>query len=103
MGKDVIDFNQDAASATNTGQAIVAIDPAAFGDLARFKSSVDTLVRDLRASQRMPGVDAIRIPGDRSHALSVAQRSEGIAIAASLMQTLDRIAEELDLPPLRTS
>src|SRR5450432_2907561 len=32
MGKDVIDFNQDVSSATNTGQAIVAIDPAAFGD-----------------------------------------------------------------------
>jgi L-2-hydroxycarboxylate dehydrogenase (NAD+) len=103
MGKDTIDFNQDAASATNTGQAIVAIDPAAFGDLAQFKAGVDKLVRDLRASERMPGVDAIRVPGDRSHALAAAQRVEGIAIAASLMQTLDRIATELDIPPLRTS
>src|SRR5437667_12718814 len=48
MGKDVIDFNKDAASATNTGQAIVAIDPAAFGDPARFRANVDTLIRDLR-------------------------------------------------------
>ena len=103
MGKDVIDFNQDASSATNTGQAIVAIDPAAFGDLAQFKSAVDTLVRDLRASERMPGVDAIRVPGDRSHALATAQRVEGIAIASSLMQTLDRLAEQLDIPPLRTN
>ena len=103
MGKDVIDFNQDVSSATNTGQAIVAIDPAAFGDLAQFKSAVDTLVRDLRASERMPGVDAIRVPGDRSHALAAAQRVEGIAIAASLMQTLDRLAEQLEIPPLRTN
>ena len=103
MGKDVIDFNQDASSATNTGQAIVAIDPAAFGDLAQFKSAVDKLVRDLRASERMPGVDAIRVPGDRSHALAASQRVEGIAIAASLMQTLDRLAEQLDIPPLRTN
>ena len=103
MGKDVIDFNQDVSSATNTGQAIVAIDPAAFGDLAQFKSAVDTLVRDLRASERMPGVDAIRVPGDRSHALAAAQRVEGIALAASLMQTLDRLAEQLEIPPLRTN
>ncbi len=103
MGKDVIDFNQDVSSATNTGQAIVAIDPAAFGDLAQFKSAVDKLVRDLRASERMPEVDAIRVPGDRSHALAAAQRVEGIAIAASLMQTLDRLAEQLDIPPLRTN
>jgi LDH2 family malate/lactate/ureidoglycolate dehydrogenase len=103
MGKDVIDFNQDVSSATNTGQAIVAIDPAAFGDLAQFKAAVDTLVRDLRASERMPGVDAIRVPGDRSNALAASQRVEGIAIAASLMQTLDRLAEQLDIPPLRTN
>jgi LDH2 family malate/lactate/ureidoglycolate dehydrogenase len=103
MGREVIDFNQDAASPTNTGQAIVAIDPAAFGDPAQFKAAVDKLVRDLRASERMPGVDAIRVPGDRSHAIAAAQRTEGIAIAASLMQTLDRLAEQLDIPPLRTS
>jgi L-2-hydroxycarboxylate dehydrogenase (NAD+) len=103
MGKDVIDFNHDASSATNTGQAIVAIDPAAFGDLARFKAAVDTLIRDLRASERMPGVDRIRMPGEQSHAKALAQRSAGIAIAASLMQTLDRLAEELEIAPLRTN
>ena len=40
MGRGVIDFNADDASATNTGQALVAIDPAAFGDLAAFKSAI---------------------------------------------------------------
>src|SRR5436189_160820 len=56
MGKDLVDFNRDAGAATDTGQAIVAIDPAAFGDLAHFKREVDRLIRDLRASERMPGV-----------------------------------------------
>jgi L-2-hydroxycarboxylate dehydrogenase (NAD+) len=37
MGKDVIDFNHDDDSVTNTGQAICAIDVAAFGDVATFK------------------------------------------------------------------
>src|SRR4030095_2286240 len=37
MGKDVIDFNRDDTSATNTGQAIVAIDVGAFGDIEAFK------------------------------------------------------------------
>jgi len=53
MGKDVIDFNHDSQSATNTGQAIIAIDPAAFGDLAQFKAAVDTLVRE-PARERAP-------------------------------------------------
>ena len=56
MGKDVIDFNHDDASVTNTGHAIAAINIAAFIDIATFKSNVDTLVRDFRASRRMPGV-----------------------------------------------
>jgi LDH2 family malate/lactate/ureidoglycolate dehydrogenase len=101
MGKDVIDFNADAASATNTGQAIVAIDPSAFGEVGEFKAAVDKVVRDLHGSARMPGVDRIRVPGERSHEIAAQQRAEGIAIAPALMQTLDRLAEELRIAPLR--
>src|ERR1043165_7000291 len=46
MGKDVIDFNADAATPTNTGQAIVAIAPSAFGEPADFRKAVDTIIRD---------------------------------------------------------
>src|SRR5690606_33326884 len=67
MGRDVVDFNKDDTTPTNTGHAILAIDVKAFGDATDFKRRVDTLIRDLRASERMPGVDAIRIPGEGSH------------------------------------
>ena len=100
MGKDLIDFNRDAGGATNTGQAIVAIDPAAFGDLAQFKASVDTLIRDLRSSERMPGVDRIWLPGEQSHEKRVRQAKEGIAIAPQLMKTLDDLAREIGIEPL---
>ena len=103
MGREVIDFNADAETATNTGQAIVAIDPSAFGEVAEFKAAVDKLIRDLRNSERMPGVERIFMPGEQSQAKSVRQRKEGIAIAQALMQTLDRLAEQLDIPPLRTN
>jgi L-2-hydroxycarboxylate dehydrogenase (NAD+) len=103
MGKDVIDFNADAATPTNTGQAIVAIDPAAFSELPEFKKAVDTIIRDLRGSARMPGVERIRVPGENSQETIERQRREGIAIAPSLMQTLDRLAEDLEIAPLRTN
>jgi L-2-hydroxycarboxylate dehydrogenase (NAD+) len=102
MGRDTIDFNQDFASKTNTGQAIVAIDPAAFGDLADFKRAVDKLLIDLRRSERMPGVDRIWYPGEQSHERIASYRREGIPLAASVMGTLDRLAEQLDITPLRT-
>jgi L-2-hydroxycarboxylate dehydrogenase (NAD+) len=101
MGKDLVDFNRDAGGATNTGQAIVAIDPDAFGDLAHFKAEVDRLVRDLRASERMPGVERIFMPGEQSHEKRVAQAKNGITIAPQLMQTLGDLAREIGILPLK--
>jgi LDH2 family malate/lactate/ureidoglycolate dehydrogenase len=43
------------------------------------------------------------MPGEQSHAKSIAQREEGIAIAPQLVHTLDRLAEQLEIPPLRTN
>ena len=100
MGKDVIDFNADTSSATNTGQAIMAIDPAAFGELDEFKRSVDALVRDLRASERMPGVDRIWLPGEQSHERRIAYVRDGIPLAPAVWTALDGVAADLEIPPL---
>ncbi len=100
MGKDVIDFNHDQSSVTNTGQAIVAIDIAAFGDVEAFKARVDALVRDLRGSQRMPGVERIWVPGEQSQAKRVAYARDGIPIAAGLMRNLNQLAAELGIAAL---
>ncbi len=95
MGKDVIDFNHDDASATNTGQAIVAIDVAAFGDLQGFKDRVDVLVDDLRQSRRMPNVERIWLPGEQSHAKRVEYDRDGIPISVPLLRSLDQLADDL--------
>jgi len=100
MGKDVVDFNHNDASATNTGQAIVAIDIAAFGDLDIFKGRVDTLIEDLRGSSRMPNVDRIWLPGEQSSAKRVEYSREGIPISTALRQNLDRLADELGVARL---
>jgi LDH2 family malate/lactate/ureidoglycolate dehydrogenase len=97
MGKDVIDFNADDTTPTNTGQAIVAIDPAAFGDVTEFKRRVDVVIRDLRASERLPGVERIWMPGEQSHAKRKAALESGIAIPPGLRQSLDKIADELGI------
>lgn len=41
MGSEVIDFNHDDTTTTNTGQAVMAIDLSAFGEVAGFKVRVD--------------------------------------------------------------
>jgi LDH2 family malate/lactate/ureidoglycolate dehydrogenase len=100
MGRDVIDFNHDDDSVTNTGQAIAAINIAAFGDVTEFKKSVDGLVRDFRNSSRMPGVERIFVPGERSHATRAARARVGIPIAAALMRGLNQVAGELGIAKL---
>ena len=100
MGRDVIDFNHDDDSVTNTGQAIAAINIAAFGDVAVFKAAVDTLVRDFRGSARMPGVERIFVPGERSQATREERTRNGIPIAPALMRGLDQVADELGIAKL---
>ncbi len=100
MGKQVIDFNHDDSSVTNTGQAIAAINIGAFGDVGIFKASVDALVRDFRNSSRMPGVDRIFVPGERSHATRVTRTRDGIPVAPALMRGLNQLADELRIAKL---
>ena len=100
MGRDVIDFNHDDDSVTNTGQAIAAINIGAFGDVAVFKKSVDDLVRDFRNSRRMPGVERILVPGERSHETRATRTRFGIPIAPALMRGLDQVADDLGIARL---
>ena len=100
MGSEVIDFNKDAVSTTNTGQAILAIDLSAFGDVAGFKARVDKLVRELRASERMPYVGRIWLPGEQSHDKRAANARDGIPIGPVLLQQLDQFAQEMGMTTL---
>ena len=100
MGSQVIDFNKDFSTTTNTGQAIAIMDPSAFGDITEFKQNVDTLVRELRGSERMPGVDRIWLPGEQSHEKRLSNEAQGILLAPSLMKQLNDLAAQLKIKPL---
>jgi LDH2 family malate/lactate/ureidoglycolate dehydrogenase len=97
MGSQVIDFNKDFSTTTNTGQAIAVIDPAAFGDITEFKQNVDRLVRELREAQRMPGVDRIWLPGEQSHLRRIDHQKHGVLLAPSLVKQLNDLASQLQI------
>lgn len=103
FGRDVIDYNHDDSSVTNTGQFIVAIDIASFGDPERFKAEVARIGDEITGSALRPGFDAIRLPGER--ALSVRDRrlAEGIPVPDALREKLDGIAAARGLPTLQDS
>ena len=99
-GRDVVEFNIDNTTPTNTGHVIVAINISMFQPVAEFKQSVDAFVRDIRNSQRLPGVDAIRLPGEGSHARLAESLRLGAPLSAPLLKSLNELAAELKIPPL---
>ena len=100
MGREVIDFNKDDRSVTNTGHAIIAIDPATFGDPDRFVGEVDRLIRDIRASKRLPGVERIWLPDEQSQTRRIERMKNGIPMPEPLLASLNELATELGMAPL---
>jgi L-2-hydroxycarboxylate dehydrogenase (NAD+) len=100
MGRDVIDFNADDASATNTGQAILAIDVSAFTELDAFRKDIDVLSRDIRGSQRMKGFERIFLPGEQSHARFEERSRLGIPLPPALVTSLDDLGQKLGIGKL---
>jgi LDH2 family malate/lactate/ureidoglycolate dehydrogenase len=100
MGREVIDFNHDNSSVTNTGQAIAIIDPAAFGDPQAFKERVDALIVQLKSSKKMPGVERIWLPGEQSALKKEEYLQKGIPISEGLEKQLRGVADQLSIAPL---
>jgi LDH2 family malate/lactate/ureidoglycolate dehydrogenase len=102
MGSETVDFNADDTTETNTGHAIVAISIAAFGEVDDFRRRVDKLVREIRRSKRMPGVDRVWLPGEQSRAKLEERSKLGVPIPAALRANLDKLAQELKIKPLES-
>jgi len=100
FGADVVDFNADATSVTNTGQFMIALDVAAFMDPARFREAVDDIWAQMKASNRLPGVTEIRLPGERLADCRAERLQSGIPLPAPLLQRLDALAADLGIAPL---
>src|SRR3954447_5972941 len=102
FGADVIDFNADDASETNTGHFILALDIACFLPLDSYKAEVDRHIRELKESKRLPGVDEIRMPGERRLACRDDRLRNGVPLAPALVAQLDKLAGGLGVKKLQS-
>jgi LDH2 family malate/lactate/ureidoglycolate dehydrogenase len=100
FGRDVVDFNKDDVTRTNTGHAIIALDVARFGPVEAFKRSVDASIRVMRASARLPGVERILVPGEQSHATWLERSAHGVPLPGPLLAELERLAASLGVEGL---
>lgn len=100
FGRDVVDFNADANSETNTGHFVIVLDVSRFLKLDEFKADIDRHIRDLRSSKVMPGHDRIRIPGE-ARVERIAERTRaGVPLSPALLDSLGNLADRLGIAPL---
>ena len=97
FGGDVVDFTNDTTSPTNTGQFVMAIDPAAFGMGQDFARSAARVFAEFRASPPLPGHAPVRLPGDGKTAATQARRRDGLVLNAALRRDLNDLAASCGL------
>jgi L-2-hydroxycarboxylate dehydrogenase (NAD+) len=101
FGRDVVDYTLDSEKPSNTGQSIMAVDIAAFSDVQSFKQNVDEIWKVMKSSPTLPGVDEVRLPGERSENLYRERMAKGVPLSASLRKVLDDLADRLGIQRLQ--
>lgn len=101
FGRDVIDYTVDSKTPSNTGQAILAVDIAAFSDVSAFKARVDEVWEVMKSSPTLPGVDEVRLPGERSEEVYRERVAHGVPLSEGQGKILGELADRLGVERLR--
>jgi len=79
------------------GHFFIAIDINAFTDPEEFKHITGNILRELRASKKMPGQNRIFTAGEKEYLIWLDRKDKGVPINASLQQDLKKLIEELKI------
>jgi LDH2 family malate/lactate/ureidoglycolate dehydrogenase len=91
----------DAPTGWGASVFVQAIDPAAFGGAGAFTRQTGWIAAACRATPPRPGVDAVRLPGERALAHRREALDSGLALYPGIMQGLAAWAERLGVVPPR--
>ncbi len=80
------------------GDLFIAVDPCAFGDRKVFEEMVDAHVAEVKNTRRAPGVEEIRVPGERSFREKERRLREGVPIDVAVWEKVAEVADELRVP-----
>ncbi len=90
-------FEQGRKTPYRLGHFFMAIDIAAFCDLAEFKRATGDLLRTLRASRLAPGAERIYTCGEKEYLAWLERRNKGVPLTAATLAELRAVCAELGL------
>ena len=85
------------------GHFFIAIDVNAFVELEKFKYTTGEILRELRASEKMPGRDRIYTAGEVEYIAWTERKVTGVPLNDSLKKTLTGLRDEYKLPEYKFS
>jgi LDH2 family malate/lactate/ureidoglycolate dehydrogenase len=86
-----------AITGVNVGHFFMAIDVESFIPLEEFRRSSGEIMRQLRASRKVPGADRIYTPGEKEHLHWLRTKEEGIPLNRSIREEMVAMRDELKL------
>jgi len=88
----------DAADGWGATVYLTLHDTVGFSGKDEFRRQMDHLARQCRENPPRPGVDAVRLPGDRGLALRERQLREGVSLEPVIVPALRKLAETWSVP-----
>jgi LDH2 family malate/lactate/ureidoglycolate dehydrogenase len=79
------------------GHFFIAFDVAAFTEPEAFKKTAGDILRELRASKRMPGADRIYTAGEKEHLAWLERKDKGVPVNGVLQDEMLTMIRELGL------
>jgi LDH2 family malate/lactate/ureidoglycolate dehydrogenase len=98
FGRSVVDFNKAPGTPNRGGHMIFAMRVDGFRPVAEFKAEMDRVIREIRESERMEGLERIWLPGEMEYERLRERRKTGVPVAQSTIQQLRMLAADLNLP-----
>jgi LDH2 family malate/lactate/ureidoglycolate dehydrogenase len=80
------------------GHTFMAIDVAAFDEVAEFKARMDAYIDEIKGSKKAAGVEVIYMPGEIEFLKVQERRQKGIPLHVNIVNDLRKIAEDTGVP-----
>jgi LDH2 family malate/lactate/ureidoglycolate dehydrogenase len=77
------------------GQFYLALDIAAFEDVARFKQRMDGIIREYRSTRLAEAVGRVFLPGEMEDQIERRNRHEGVPLNETTIRNLVEVADRV--------